>query len=92
MMELTMEHKLNRKVIEDFQRSFKYSRFEERKSFEEARIGAIEAICALHGGSMHDYHNEMNHALRDLCVNQRQLWKDEDIRPEDNRWFQFFGK
>ena len=36
---------------EDFQRAFKYSRFEEQKTFEEARVDAINAACALHGGS-----------------------------------------
>ena len=30
---------------EDFQRAFKYSRFEEQKTFEEARVDAITAAC-----------------------------------------------
>ena len=42
----------NQKLIEDFQRAFKFSRFEERKTFGVARSEAIEAACALHGGSI----------------------------------------
>mgnify|MGYP001235902837 CR=1 FL=1 len=30
---------------EDFQRAFKYSRFEEQKTFEGARVVAINAAC-----------------------------------------------
>ena len=45
----------NQKLIEDFQWAFKFSRFEERKTFGDARNDAIEAACALHGGSIHDY-------------------------------------
>lgn len=37
----------NQKLIEDFQRAFKFSRFEERKTFGDARNKAIEAACAL---------------------------------------------
>jgi len=43
------------KLIEDFQRAFKFSRFEEQKTFGDARNEAIEAACALHGGSIHDH-------------------------------------
>ena len=81
---------LNKTVIEDFQRAFKYSRFEERKSFDEARLSAIEAIVGLHKGSMHDYLEEIDFGLRDLCNNQRDLWNLSDIRNADNRWFQYF--
>ena len=69
----------------DFQRAFKFSRFEEGKSFEIARNEAIEATCALHGGK------KMNQALKDLCMNHRKLWGD-DVRADDNRWFQHFDK
>lgn len=75
----------------DFQRAFKFSRFEEGKSFEIARNEAIEATCALHGGSIHDHGEKITEALRDLCLNQRELWGD-DVRPDDNRWFQHFDK
>ena len=78
------------KLFEDFQRSFKFSRFEERKTFGIARNEAIEATCVLHGGSIHEHGGVFNEALKDLCVNHRQLWGD-DIRAEDNRWFQHFG-
>ena len=80
----------NEKLIEDFQRAFKFSRFEERKTFGDARNEAIEAACALHGGSIHDYAEVFDNALKDLCVNHRGLWGD-DIRAEDNRWFQHFS-
>ena len=79
------------KLIEDFQRAFKFSRFEERKTFGVARNEAIEAACALHGGSIHDHAEVFEVALEDLCLKQRELWGD-DIRPEDNRWFQHFEK
>ena len=75
----------------DFQRAFKFSRFEEQKSFEVARTDAIAATCALHGGSIHDHGEQMTEALKYLCLNQRALWGN-DIRPEDNRWFQHFNK
>lgn len=81
----------NQKLIEDFQRAFKFSRFEERKTFGDARNEAIEAACALHGGSIHDHAEVFDNALRDLCMNHRGLWGD-DIRAEDNRWFQHFEK
>ena len=42
----------DQKLIEDFQRAFKFSRFEERKTFEVARNEAIEAACALNSGSI----------------------------------------
>ena len=48
---------------EDFQRAFKYSRFEEQKTFEQARIYAINAACALHGGSIHDHFKRVDVAL-----------------------------
>nr|BDD47218.1 hypothetical protein 3 [bacterium] len=83
---------LNKTVIEDFQRAFKYSRFEERKPFDEARLSAIETIVSLHKGSMHDYLEEIDFGLRDLCLNNRELWHQSDIRPDDNRWFQYFDK
>ena len=38
-----------------FKEAFKYSRFEEQKTFEQARVDAINATCALHGGSIHDH-------------------------------------
>ena len=79
----------NQKLIEDFQRAFKFSRFEERKTFGDARNEAIEAACALHGGSIHDHAEVFDNALRDLCVNHRVLWGD-DITAEDNRWFQHY--
>jgi hypothetical protein len=41
----------NQKLIEDFQRAFKYSRFKERRTFGDARNDAITAACALHGGT-----------------------------------------
>lgn len=37
----------NKKLIEDFQRAFKFSCFEEQKTFGDARNDAIEAACAL---------------------------------------------
>ena len=37
----------NQKLIEDFQRVFKFSRFEEQKTFGDARNDAIEVACAL---------------------------------------------
>ena len=76
---------------EDFQRAFKYSRFEEQKTFEQARVDAINAACALHGGSIHDHFERVDVALSDLCTTQRSLWGD-DIRADDNRWFQHFAK
>ena len=79
----------NQKLIEDFQRAFKFSRFEERKTFGDARNDAIAAACSLHGGSIHDHAEAFDKALRDLCMNHRNLWGD-DIRGEDNRWFQHF--
>ena len=79
----------NQKLIEDFQRAFKFSRFEERKTFGDARNDAIEATCALHGGSIHDYAEVFDEALRDLCLKHIDLWGD-DIRAEDNRWFQHY--
>ena len=82
---------LNRKIVEDFQRAFKYSRFEESKTFEVARNEAIAATCALHGGSIHDHFEEITEALKDLCLNHRDLWGD-DVRAEDNRWFQHFSR
>ena len=81
----------NQKLIEDFQRAFKFSRFEERKTFGDARNEAIEATCALHGGSIHDHAELFELALKDLCLNHRDLWGD-DILLEDNRWFQHFQK
>ena len=81
----------NQKLIEDFQRAFKFSRFEERKTFGNARNDAIEAACALHGGSIHDHAELFELALKDLCLNHRDLWGD-DILLEDNRWFQHFQK
>lgn len=81
----------NQKLIEDFQRAFRYSRFEERKTFGDARYEAIEAACALHGGSIHDHAEVFELALKDLCLNHRDLWGD-DILLEDNRWFQHFEK
>ena len=86
-----MANKSNQTLREDFQRAFKFSRFEERKSFEMARNEAIATTCALHGGSIHDHADELNEALRDLCLNHRSLWGD-DIRLDDNRWFQHFDK
>ena len=86
-----MADKSNQTLWEDFQRAFKFCRFEERKSFEVARNEAIAATCALHGGSIHNHGDEMNEALKDLCLNHRSLWGD-DIQAEDNRWFQFFTK
>ena len=86
-----MTEKNNPKLREDFQRAFKFCRFEENKSFEEARQEAIRATCALHGGSIHDYADEMNEALKDLCLNHRSLWGD-DIKAQDNRWFQHLEK
>jgi len=83
------KNELNKIIVEDFQRAFKYSRFEERKSFDEARLSAIEAIVGLHKGSIHDYLNEIDFGLRDLCLNQRHLWHQSDIRPDDNRWFKY---
>ena len=79
------------KLIEDFLRAFRFSRFEERKTFGNARNDAIEAACALHGGSIHDHAEAFDNALRDLCVNHKDLWGN-DIRAEDNRWFQHFSK
>ena len=76
---------------EDFQRAFKYSRFEEQKTFEEARVDAINAACALHGGSIHDHFERMDVALKDLCTSHQSLWGD-DISAEDNRWFQHYQK
>ena len=76
---------------EDFQRAFKYSRFEEHKTFEEARVDAINSACALHGGSIHDHFERVDFALKDLCTNQQSLW-DDDVRADDNRWFQFYSK
>ena len=76
---------------EDFQRAFKYSRFDEQKTFEEARVDAINAACALHGGSIHDHFKKVDVALRDLCNNQQSLW-DDDVRADDNRWFQYYSK
>ena len=81
----------NDKLIEDFQRAFKFSCFEECKTFGDARNKAMKAACALHGGSIHDHAEVFDNALRDLCVNHRDLWGD-DIRAEDNRWFQHFSK
>lgn len=79
------------KISDDFIRAFKYCRFDEQKTFGEARNAAIEAACALHGGSIHDHAKVFDNALRDLCMNHRGLWGD-DIRAEDNRWFQHFSK
>lgn len=76
---------------EDFQRAFKYSRFEEQKTFEEARVDAINAACALHGGTIHEHFEGIGLALEDLCLNHQNLWAD-DIRADDNRWFQHFNK
>ena len=76
---------------EDFQRAFKYSRFEEQKTFEQARVDAINAACALHSGSIHDHFERVDSALSDLCANQQSLWGD-DIRADDNRWFQHFRR
>jgi hypothetical protein len=81
----------NQKLIEDFQRAFKFSRFEEQKTFGDARNEAIAAACALHGGSIHDHAELFELALKDLCLKQRDLW-GHDIRPDDNRWFQHFEK
>ena len=50
---------------EDFQRALKYGRFEEQKTFEEARVDAINAVCAIHGGSIHDHSQELTDALKD---------------------------
>jgi len=86
-----MNNQQNMKLREDFQRAFKFSRFEENKTFEVARNEAIAATCALHGGSIHDHSEEMTAALRDLCLNHRDLWGD-DVRADDNRWFQHFNK
>jgi len=86
------KNELNRIIVEDFQRAFKYSRFEERKSFDDARLSAIEAIVGLHKGSMHDYLDEINFGLRDLCLNRRHLWHQSDVRADDNRWFQHYEK
>ena len=86
-----MANKSNQTLREDFQRAFKFSRFEERKSFEMARNEAIAATCALHGGSIHDHAEEFSAALNDLCMNQRELLGD-DVRSDDNRWFQHFTK
>ena len=86
-----MSEDKNRTLKADFQRAFKFSRFEEQKSFEVARTEAIAATCALHGGSIHDHGEQMTEALKYLCLNQRALWGN-DIRPEDNRWFQHFHK
>jgi hypothetical protein len=85
-----MDEDKNKILKADFQRAFKFSRFEEQKSFEVARNDAIAATCALHGGSIHDHGEQMTEALKDLCDNQRALWGN-DIRPEDNRWFQHFA-
>ena len=81
----------NQKLIEDFQRAFKFSRFEEQKTFGDARNEAIAATCALHGGSIHDHAETFDKALRDLCVNHKDLWVN-DVRAEDNRWFQYYEK
>ena len=79
------------KISGDFIRAFKYCRFDERKTFGEARNAAIEASCALNGGTIHDHAEVFAIALKDLCINHRGLWGD-DIRAEDNRWFQHFSK
>ena len=84
-----MADKSNQGLREDFQRAFKFCRFEESKSFEVARNEAIAAACALNSGSIHDHAEVFDLALRDLCMNHRDLWGD-DIRAEDNRWFQHF--
>ena len=81
----------NQKLIEDFQRAFSFSRFEVQKTFGDARNDAIAAACALHGGSIHDHAEAFELALKDLCLNHRDLWGD-NILLEDNRWFQHFEK
>jgi hypothetical protein len=86
-----MIRKTNPTLREDFQRAFKFCRFEENKSFEDARQEAVRATCAIHGGSIHDHGDEMNLALRDLCLNHQELWGD-DVRADDNRWFQHFKR
>ena len=75
---------------EDFQRAFKYSRFEELKTFGDARLDAINAVCSLHGGSIHDHFERVNTALQEFCLNHKENWID--VRPEDHRWFQYFEK
>ena len=79
------------RVKEDFVRVFKFSRFEEGKTFGISRDEAIQATCSLNGGTIHDHAEIFDNALRDLCLNHRNLWGD-DIRAEDNRWFQFYEK
>ena len=86
-----MTQKNNPKLREDFQRAFKFCRFEENKSFEDAQQEAIWATCEIHRGSIHDHGDEMNSAFRDLCLNHRELWGD-DVRADDNRWFQHFSR
>ena len=86
-----MADKSNPTLREDFQRAFKFCRFEEKKSFEVARNEAIAATCALHGAATHHHAEEFSEALKDLCMNQRELWGD-DVRSDDNRWFQHFDK
>ena len=81
----------DKQIKEDFKRAFKYSRFEEQKTFEEARVDAINEVRALHGGSIHDHFERVDVALKDLCINQKSLWGN-DIRADDNRWFQHFRR
>ena len=86
-----MTQKTHTTPREHFQRAFKFCRFEENKSFEDAQQEAIWATCANHIGSIHDHGDDINVALRDVCLNHRELWGD-DVRPDDNRWFQHFKK
>ena len=53
----------DKQIKEDFKRAFKYSRFEEQKTFEEARVDAINEVRALHGGSIHDHFERVNGRL-----------------------------
>ena len=86
-----MAQKTNPTLREDFQRAFKFCRFEEKKSFEDSHQEAMRATYAIHRGSIHDHGDEMNLTLRDLCLNNRELW-DDDVRADDKRWFQHFSR
>ena len=81
----------DKQIKEDFQRAFKYSRFEEQKTFEEARVDVINEVRALHGGSIHDHFKR----VKVVWKGRGRLWRrvfsftdrtmDDTIKPHTMR-------
>ena len=73
-------------------RASKYSCFEEQKTFEEARVDAINAgsvPCMV--VQYMTISERVDVAWSDLCTKYQSLWV-MTLGADDNRWFQHFAK